>query len=331
ITTIITESTEEAFRTAISRELARDGQTYIIHNRVETIYEMGNRIKKLFPQARIVICHGQMSSDEIDKVFHTFKSGQADILIATTIVENGIDIPNANTILIDRADHFGLADLYQLRGRVGRWNRRAYAYFLVRNLPGLPEISRKRLNALVEASGYGGGMKLAMRDLELRGAGNVLGTEQSGQVAAIGFHLYCKMLKKAVQRLQGKVNEYVMLQTKMEVPFDASLPEEYVPETNLRIEMYQRLGEAESYSEIESIWVELQDRFGSPPQPAEWLYYLTRIRFHAATHGYLTLKVDKYGLYVEKQVGKKAVPKRFSLNMPKSPQDFEAALLKILT
>lgn len=331
ITTIITESSEEAFKTAIARELARDGQVYIIHNRVETIYEMGNRIKKLFPQARVVICHGQMNSDDIDKVFHAFKSGQADILIATTIVENGIDIPNANTILIDRADRFGLADLYQLRGRVGRWNRRAYAYFLVRNLPLMPEIARKRLNVLAESSGYGGGMKVAMRDLELRGAGNVLGTEQSGQVATIGFHLYCKMLKKAMQRLQGKASQAVTLDTKIDVPFDARLPEEYVNETNLRIEIYQRLGEAESYHEIEAIWSELQDRFGTAPLPAQWLYHMTRIRFHASTHNYLSLKIDKYGLYAEKQEGKKVVTKRFGLVVPKKPQAFEAALLKVLT
>src|SRR4029078_6243667 len=161
-----------------------------------------------------------------------FKSGQADILIATTIVENGIDIPNANTILIDRADRFGMADLYQLRGRVGRWNRRAYAYFLVPSQRSLPEIVRKRLGALAESSGYGGGMKVAMRDLEIRGAGNILGTEQSGQVAVIGFHLYCKMLKKAVQKLQGKATNLQMVDTKIDVPFDARLPESYVAETN---------------------------------------------------------------------------------------------------
>ncbi len=170
IKTIITEPSDQMMKNALMRELARDGQAYVIHNRVDTIYEMANRIKALLPQARVVIGHGQMSADEFDSVFHAFKSGRADILVATTIIENGIDIPNANTILIDRADRFGLADLYQMRGRVGRWNRRAYAYFLVPSLRSLPDLSRKRLNAIAEATGYGGGMKVAMRDLEIRGA-----------------------------------------------------------------------------------------------------------------------------------------------------------------
>lgn len=330
ITTIIAEASDEAYKTAIARELARDGQVYIIHNRVETIYEMGTRIKKLFPQARISICHGQMDSDAIDQVFHAFKNGQSDILIATTIIESGIDIPNANTILIDRADHFGLADLYQLRGRVGRWNRRAYAYFLVRSMRGLPELSRQRLNVLSEASGYGGGMKVAMRDLELRGAGNVLGTEQSGQVAAIGFHLYCKLLKKAVQRLQGKAPSLISLDTKMEFPFEAHLPADYVNETNLRIEVYQRFGDADSYNEIDEIWNELKDRFGKPPLSARWLYHSTRLRLYASTHGYLSLKIDKLGLLTEQRQGKKSVTKRIAFTLPKSPEEFEAAILKVL-
>jgi transcription-repair coupling factor (superfamily II helicase) len=273
-----------------------------------------------------------MSSDQIDSVFHAFKSGQADILIATTIIENGIDIPNANTILIDRADRFGLADLYQLRGRVGRWNRRAYAYFLVRNYTAMPEISRKRLNALAESSGYGGGMKIAMRDLELRGAGNILGTEQSGQVAAIGFHLYCKMLKKAVQRLQrkGPVTNVEAVDTKIEVPFDARLPESYVAETNLRIELYQRLGEVDSYEEIDAIWSEIKDRFGAPPVEAQWLYYVTRVRFYASTHGYVAVKLDKSFLHLEQQQGKKTASKRVAFVIPKKPEDFEKAMLKIM-
>jgi len=160
--------------------------------------------------------HGQMHADEIDRVFHAFKSGEADILISTTIIENGIDIPNANTILIDRADRFGMAELYQMRGRVGRWNRRAYAYFLVTNPTTLAELPRKRLNALVDSSGYGGGMKIAMRDLELRGAGDILGLEQSGYVSSIGFHLYCKLLKRTILALQRKIPFMRKLKTALE-------------------------------------------------------------------------------------------------------------------
>ena len=253
IKTIITEFTDQTLQSALLRELSRDGQAFVIHNRVESIFGVAARIKKVLPHARVIVAHGQMHADEIDAAFHAFKSGQADILVATTIVENGIDIPNANTILIDRADQFGLASLYQLRGRVGRWNRRAYAYFLVPSQRSLPEISRKRLQALAEAGGYGGGMKVAMRDLELRGAGDILGTEQSGHVSSIGFHLYCKLLKRTVQTLQGKVPS-IITDTKVEFPIDARLPEEYVNEVSLRMEFYQRFGEALSWEEVDALW-----------------------------------------------------------------------------
>lgn len=328
ITTIITEPNDQTLKNALLRELSRDGQAYVIHNRVETIFEMASRIKKLLPQARVVVGHGQMHSDEIDSVFHAFKNGQADILVATTIVENGIDIPNANTILIDKADQFGLADLYQLRGRVGRWNRRAYAYFLVRNQRSLPEITRKRLNALIEATGYGGGMKIAMRDLEIRGAGDMLGMEQSGHVSSIGFHLYCKLLKRTIQTLQGKIPS-VITDTKLEFPFiDARLPEEYVNEVSLRMEIYQKLGEAFSAEDVDMVWEELQDRFGTAPEPAIWLYHLSRIRTYASRHGYSLLKLEKFSLTMEKHKGKQSEIKRVLIQKPKDPKDFENKIIK---
>lgn len=330
ITTVITEPNELVMKNALLRELSRDGQAYVIHNRVETIYEYASHIQKMLPHARIVVGHGQMSSDEIDRVFHAFKSGQADILVATTIVENGIDIPNANTILIDRADHFGIADLYQLRGRVGRWNRRAYAYFLVKNIRGMPEISRKRLMALAESSGYGGGMKVAMRDLEIRGAGNILGFEQSGHVSSIGFHLYCKMLKRAIKALQGEIPSTIV-DVKMEFPADARLPEEYINEVGLRMEIYQRMGEALSWDEVDGIWGELKDRFGKPPEPAQWLYHMTRIRVYAALNGYTLLKQEKLSLYTEQQKGKNQIVRKVAMQPPKCPEEFEAAILKILS
>ena len=330
ITTAIIEPTDQILKNALLRELSRDGQAYVIHNRVETIYDFADRIKKLLPQARIVVGHGQMSSDEIDTVFHAFKSGQADILVATTIVENGIDIPNANTILIDRADQFGMADLYQLRGRVGRWNRRAYAYFLVPRLRSLPEISRKRLNALIEAQGYGGGMKIAMRDLEIRGAGNILGMEQSGHVEAIGFHLYCKLLKRTIQTLQGKMPS-VIVDTKIDFPnIDARLPEDYVNEVSLRMEIYQRLGDAITNDDVDMLWNELKDRFGNPPEPAIWLYHLTRIRIHAALNGFTLLKLDKVTLVLEQHKGKQTRTKRILLGKFKNAQELESKVIKAM-
>lgn len=329
ITTIITEANEQVIKNALMRELSRDGQIFIIHNRVETIFDYASYIQKLLPKARIVVGHGQMSSDEIDTVFHTFKSGRADILVATTIIENGIDIPNANTIIIDRSDRFGMADLYQLRGRVGRWNRRAYAYLFVPAKRMLPEIVGKRLKALAESSGYGGGMKVAMHDLEIRGAGNILGTEQSGQVSSIGFHLYCKLLKRTIYAMQGKIPS-VITETKMDFLVDARLPEDYVNEASLRMEIYQRLGEALSFEEVDAIWAEIQDRFGPPPEPAEWLYRLTRIRVFASKHGFTLLKQEKLTFTAERQKGKEAISRKLLIAKVKSPEELENKLIAAL-
>jgi len=329
ITTAIVEPNDQVIKNALLRELSRDGQVFIIHNRVETIFDYAAHIQKLLPKARIVIAHGQMHSDEIDLVFHSFKSGLADILVATTIVENGIDIPNANTIIIDRADRFGMADLYQLRGRVGRWNRRAYAYFFVPRQQSLPEVVRKRLDALASSSGYGGGMRVAMRDLEIRGAGNILGLEQSGQVSSIGFHLYCKLLKRTMQTMQGKAPA-IVTDTKVEFLVDARIPEDYVSEVNLRMDIYQKFGEAISPEEVDTVWSEIKDRFGVPPEAAVWLYHLTRIRVAAALKGYVLVKQDKVTLTLEKQVGKQTSTRKIMMQWPKNPQDVELKVVALL-
>lgn len=329
IKTVIAEPSDLTIKNALLRELARDGQAFVIHNRIETIYGLAERIKKLLPQAKVLIAHGQMGSDELDETFHAFKSGRADILVATTIIENGIDIPNANTILIDKADHLGLAALYQLRGRVGRWNRRAYAYFLVNNQKSLSEISLQRLQALAESSGYGGGMKLAMRDLEIRGAGDILGTEQSGHVSSIGFHLYCKLLKRAVQALQGKIPS-IAADTKVEIPVDARLPEDYINEVSLRMEIYQRLGEALSGEDVDAIWGEVQDRFGPAPEPAAWLYHLTRVRVFASIQGYTLIKHEKLSLTLEKGKEKETTIRKILAPRYKTPQEMESKILKLL-
>jgi len=270
-----------------------------------------------------------MSSQEIDKVFHAFIHGEADILVSTSIVENGIDIPNANTILIDRADRFGLAELYQLRGRVGRWNRLAYAYFLVPKLITLPEITRKRLQALAESSGYGGGMKIALRDLEIRGAGNILGTEQSGQVETIGFHQYCKWLKRAVQTLQGKLSPS-LIDAKVEYKVEAKLPEDYVNAVSLRMELYQRFGEALSHEEVEEIEQEMADRFGPLPLPAQWLIAITRVKVAATLKGFHAVKVGKVAVSVEVSGGKNPVAKKTLFQSPKEPKAWAQAIVQLL-
>lgn len=329
IKTVVTEINDKLLKSALLRELTRDGQAFVIHNRVDTIYNLATRIKKILPQAKVIVGHGQMTPQELDLVFHAFKNGEVDILVATTIVENGIDIPNANTILIDRADRFGLAELYQLRGRVGRWNRQAYAYFLVPNMITLPAITRRRLSALAETSGYGGGMKVALRDLEIRGAGNVLGEEQSGQVETIGFHQYCKWLKRAVKALQGKAAPS-LVETKVEASIDARLPEDYVNEVSLRMEFYQRLGEAMSLEEVDEVAEELQDRFGPLPGPAKWLIHLSRIKSAAALKGITSIQIGKATLTLEKKKGKQTDIKKSLFKKTDDPQEWEDKILEAI-
>lgn len=317
IKTIIAESDPELIQNALLREFSRGGQAFFIHNRVETIHEKAEQIQKIVPSARIDVVHGQMDPEDIDSIFHRFKQGLIDLLFATTIIESGIDIPNANTILIDRADTFGLADLYQLRGRVGRWNRAAYTYFLIPKHVRITEISQKRLNALAEASGFGGGMKIAMRDLEIRGAGDILGVQQSGQVSAIGFHLYCKLLKRAIDSLKQK-KPISFHETKMEFTFSAYFPEDYINDVSLRMELYHRLGEATTSQEVDDLLEELKDRFGEPPVPVLWLYHLAKIRIFAASHYFTLLKFGTLSFVAERQVGKDL--KQHTLLMPKKVQ-----------
>ncbi len=329
IRTFISERDPATIRQALLRELTRDGQAFFIHNRVETIFGIQKELQEMLPEARIVVAHGQMHAAEIDTVFHAFKSGEADILIATTIVENGIDIPNANTILIDRADRFGLADLYQMRGRVGRWNRPAYAYFLTPLNRPLTELSRKRLYALVEASGYGGGMKIAMRDHRIRGAGDILGTQQSGQIATIGFHLYCKLLKRAIDALQSNTQPD-FCETKMEFAYDARLPEEYIVETSLRMEIYHRFGDAKEFTELDRLIDELRDRFGPCPPPVLWLKALTHIKIAASRKRITLLKFDRRTLLIERSVGKETRKQLYPLAPVKHPHELQTQVLPLL-
>lgn len=325
----ICERDPSLIQNALLRELSRDGQAYFIHNRVESIHQVAEELEKLVPQAKIVVGHGQMSADELDEVYHLFKSGAADILVATTIVENGVDIPNANTILIDRADSFGLADLYQLRGRVGRWNRPAYAYFLVGLRRELRELSQKRLGVLLETGGYGGGMKIALRDLEIRGAGDLLGVKQSGQIASIGFHLYCKLLRRTVEALKKKSSPR-FFETRMEFFYEAKLPDDYISASSLRMEIYHRLGEATTLEEVETIGAELQDRFGEPPLAVTWLLTMTRLRVRASQAGFTLLKFDRLTLTAEKQKGKSIEKQHFALPASKDPKLLEEHVLKLL-
>ncbi len=329
IKTHIVESEPHIIQQAILRELAREGQVYIIHNRVASIYRFAEKIQTLVPSARVQIAHGQMDADALDQVFHAFKNNEADVLIATTIVESGVDIPNANTIMIDHADKYGLADLYQLRGRVGRWNRKAYAYFMVQKNKSLLEIAQKRLAALVESSGHGGGMKIAMRDLEIRGAGEILGTSQSGHVSAIGFHLYCKLLKRTILSMQGKAPKTV-IETKIEFPVDRRIPPEYIPDLLLRMEMYQRLGDAFEIEQLEKIYEEMVDRFGQAPPSVNWLYHVMRLKVFSGAYRFTEILYKKNFIKVERSVKGKKTTYQIPYVLAGNPELFEQEVIFLL-
>ncbi len=323
IKTIIAEKDNDVIKNALLREVTRGGQAFFIHNRVETIYKVARELEELAPAAKVAVVHGQMESELIDDIFHSFKRGETKILVATTIIENGIDIPNANTILIDNADHFGISDLYQMRGRVGRWNKSAYAYFLIPKNKSLPEHSRKRLNALIEASGFGGGIKLAMRDLEIRGAGDILGVQQSGHISTIGFHLYCKLLKRAVDAMKKK-QKTSFIETRLEFPFDARLSEAYINDETLRLETYHRLGDASSFDEIDDIFAELKDRFGKPPESAIWLRHMSRMRIFCSGLGITSVKFLNTSVQVERPRGQEVETKSFLIAKFDDPATLEA-------
>jgi transcription-repair coupling factor (superfamily II helicase) len=266
IQTVVAGWDDTLVQSALEHELERGGQSYFVHNRVETIYEIATRIQELVPRARVLVGHGQMSEGELEKVMLAFVRHEADILVATTIIENGLDIPLCNTIIINRADRHGLSELYQLRGRVGRSNRRAYAYLLVPPDQELTPVARRRLAALKEFSDLGAGFKIAALDLELRGAGNLLGGEQSGNIDAVGFEMYTGMLDRAIRELKGEeLAEKVS--TQLNLGIDLRIPNEYIGEENQRLRMYKRAAGVESEAALEDVRRELKDRYGAPPAP----------------------------------------------------------------
>jgi len=303
--TVICGYDERIIRDAIVREMARQGQVYFLHNRVGTIEGMATKLKKLIPKARILVGHGQMDEHELEEVMRQFVEGEADVLLSTTIIESGLDIPNANTIIIDRADRFGLADLYQLRGRVGRAQHKAYAYLMIpRDL--MQGEARKRINAIKQYSSLGAGFKIAMRDLEIRGAGNILGTQQSGHIVAVGFDLYCQLLKQAVAKLKGeKLPPRVELPVSLdftstneaewfkepEAAAPAFLPTSYISEAQTRIQAYRALAEIVTQEQIDRLRGVWRDRFGRLPEAVENLMVLAAARLVAAARKITRIEV----------------------------------------
>jgi transcription-repair coupling factor (superfamily II helicase) len=266
IQTIVAAWDEKLIRSSIEKELERGGQVYFVHNRVESIYDISDKIREMVPKARILVGHGQMGETELERTMLAFMRHEADILIATTIIENGLDIPLCNTIIINRADRHGLSELYQLRGRVGRSDRRAYAYLLIPPDRDLTDLARRRLAALKEFSDLGAGFKIAALDLELRGAGNLLGGEQSGHIEAVGFELYTTMLERTVRELKGEL-EPDTPETQLNLGLNIRIPADYIKEENQRLRMYKRVAGVETEAQLNDVAAELGDRYGTPPPP----------------------------------------------------------------
>ncbi|HET9314971.1 MAG TPA: transcription-repair coupling factor, partial [Vicinamibacteria bacterium] len=288
IQTSIVKFSTDVIASAVRQELARDGQVYVVHNRVESIYSLAGLVQKLVPEARVVVGHGQMPEAELEKSMLAFVEGRADVLVATTIIENGLDIPRANTLVVNRADRFGLAQLYQLRGRVGRADRQAFAYLLVPPDTVLSEIARKRLAAIREFSELGAGFRIAALDLELRGAGNLLGGQQSGHIEAVGLDLYLKLLEQAVLELKaapGAPPAAERPRATLNLKVDLRIPESYVPEVHQRMALYKRVSEAADAAAVERLREEVRDRYGAPTGEVLRLFEFASLRLRAEALG----------------------------------------------
>ena len=317
VETIVCGYDERIIRDAINRELERQGQVYFLHNRVQSIERVREKIVDLVPGARVEIGHGQMDSDELEEIMARFVAGKIDVLVCTTIIESGLDIPNANTIIIDRADRFGLADLYQLRGRVGRAEHKAYAYLLLPREMMTVGAARKRINAIKQYSSLGAGFRIAMRDLEIRGAGSILGTAQSGHILAIGFDLYCQLLKQAVAQLKGRkyqprlevdlridfiaTNEAEFAQLGPEQRIPAFVPASYIDDTALRIKAYREVAEISARDQFDRVGKEWRDRFGKFPPAVDNLFLLAEIRLVAAKAGITRVEVKDRKLMLSRR------------------------------
>jgi transcription-repair coupling factor (superfamily II helicase) len=290
VRTYVTEYDDGLVQEAILREIDRGGQVYFVNNRVQGIETIANRLRRLVPEASIAVAHGQMPEDQLEQTMLAFAEGDYDVLVCTTIIESGLDIPNANTLVVNSAHRFGLAQLYQLRGRVGRSATRAYAYLLYGKDMALSEVAQERLKTIFEATELGAGLRIAMKDLEIRGAGNLLGAAQSGHIAAVGFDLYTKLLAEQVDLLKARQDGSARLPFErawpsLDLPLNAFIPPEYVTDDPLRLRLYQRFSAVEEDAQLTSLVSEVEDRFGALPEPAQHLIYLTSLRLRAAEVG----------------------------------------------
>ncbi len=294
IQTSIVKFSTETIAAAIRQELLREGQVYLVHNRVESIYSLAALVQRLVPEARVVVAHGQMPEAELERTMLAFVEGRADVLVATTIIENGLDIPRANTLIVNRADRYGLAQLYQLRGRVGRSDRRAYAYLLVPPDTVLSQVAQKRLAAIREFSDLGAGFRIAALDLEIRGAGNLLGGEQSGHIQAVGLDLYVKLLEQTILELKGQPSRE-RARAVLNLHQDLRIPGDYAPDVHQRMSLYKRVSQAATPSDLESLRAEVRDRYGPFPQPVLGLFSYAALRLQAEALGVAQVDVSAGG------------------------------------
>jgi transcription-repair coupling factor (superfamily II helicase) len=302
---------DTVIKAAIELELSRGGQVFFIHNRVETIETVAALVQRLVPQARLAIGHGQLNEKEMERVMLDFIDYKYDVLVATTIIENGIDIPRANTIIINRADHYGLSQLYQLRGRVGRSSRRAYAYLLIPGEAELSPIARRRLAAIREFSDLGAGFRIAALDLELRGAGNILGGQQSGHMEALGFDLYTQMLERTVAELRGEEVEDEVSVT-LNLGVDVAIPEDYISDMGQRLRTYKRVSSARDEATLTNIRDETADRYGRIPQSVERLFDYARLRRLAEEIGILSIDKTPDSVAVKFSEKTRILPEKLS-------------------
>jgi transcription-repair coupling factor (superfamily II helicase) len=309
VRTQVCRSSESLIREAIVRELQRGGQVFFVHNRVQTIGAVAEMLKRVVPEAKVIVAHGQMKEHELEKQMFAFLHGEADILLCTSIIESGLDVPRANTILVNRADSFGLAQLHQLRGRVGRSDRRAYAYFLVPHEDALTPDAKRRLEAIQDLHELGSGFHLANMDLEIRGAGNLLGAEQSGNLAALGYETYMQMLEETIEELRGKVRE-AEIDPEIRLPVTARLPEAYVPEISQRLVLYKRLASARDDAEVDRVRDEILDRYGPLPADAENLLRVIRLKIAARRLGVAVVELVRGEIVLTAGVSPHIDPKR---------------------
>jgi transcription-repair coupling factor (superfamily II helicase) len=357
IRTTITDYDESLIRTAILREMDRGGQSFYVYNRVMGIEQKANRIRNIVPEARVVVGHGQMSERQLERAMIDFVAGEADVLVSTTIIENGLDMPNVNTIIIDRADRLGLAQLYQLRGRVGRGAVQAHAYLLTPKDHKLNADAQKRLEAIAEASELGAGFRIAMRDLEIRGAGELLGARQHGHIAAVGFDLYTRLLGQAVREMKGEAPHLVTGDEaitylsplsdgiQINLPIPAYISEEYLPEEKMRLRLYRRLAGLTTLNEIDDMAKELEDRFGEMPEPVANLLYQLKLKVMAMEAGVKAIvteigqiiiradslqDVDRSGLERRLDPAARVTPRQVSLPLHPRPEVWQVELEKTL-